>query len=257
MPDSCEEKRAGAPSALLWWCLLAFPVAFGAFAYLASRHMGGRSLMAALVFLECAAAALVSAVAFVDFEPRKLGVWGFLFRVAAACAAVVAGGFAVLVLAAVLWGAEPLAGGLLAQVVVISFCLLLGAVYALVRRAGAEPFLSQLVSIFVGCVLMGTVFYADPVVEAQSSPERRSLAIRAVLAANPMTAISWSLLRFDLMRRQIMYDRISVIGRFYRTEYPPWWKTAAGYVIASAVLLGAASLLGRGRAGRNLKGKTE
>jgi hypothetical protein len=153
----------------------------------------------------------------------------------------------VLLVADGLFGATGVAGALLAQLVIVAFCGLLASVFALVRCSGSELLFAQLVSIFVACVLLGTVFYADPLIEAEQSPESRSAVIHAALAVNPVTVISGSLLEFDLMRRPVMYGRISVIQR-YQFSYPrDWWEVLAGYAAVSFVLfLGAGVLRRRG-----------
>ena len=238
------------PGLRIWKVAVALSVyllAFGGFACFAAAHCNPHGLMATLTFVECAVLAIVVALFAVDQDPHEVGVLRFVLRLAAICGLTLAVSAAVLGLAAAVWGATPLAGGLVAQVVILSFCLLLVSVFALVRCSGSELLLAQLVCILVACALMGTVFYADPVVEAQKSPEARGMMIAAVLSSNPLTAISWSLLEFDLLRRQIMYDRISVIGRFYRTPSPQWRRILCGYVAVSAVMLTGAGLLRRHR----------
>ena len=99
---------------------------------------------------------------------------------------------------------------------------------------------------------MGTVFYADPIIEVQKSQEARGTVMRVILASNPLTAISWSLLEFDLMRQQLMYDRFSGIGREYgepghRVSYPDWWRTSGAYLLVSLVVLFGGGILRRHR----------
>ena len=195
----------------------------------AAAHSHGRTPTAVVVFAEFG---LVAAfVAFVGglHDPRKMGVGRFLVRLLLLCAGA------------------ALAGGLAAQLVVFSFALLMGMIFAFVRCWGAELLLAQLVCLFVACVLVGTVFYADPIIEAQKTPEARSRVITVALALNPITAVSRSLLGVDLLRRPVMYDRISVIGRWYQTPYGTWWKTACGYLAASVVMMAGAAAARRPR----------
>lgn len=224
--------------------LALYVAVLAAVAIIASAHSRGRMLTAVVVFAECG---LVAAfVAFVGglHDPRKMGVGRFLAYLLLSCAGAVVAAGAVLVVASAAGVATAVAGGLAAQLVVLSFALLLGTIVAFLRCCGAELLLAQLVSLLVACVLVGTVFYADPIIEAQKTSEARSQVITVVLALNPVTAISRSLLGIDLLRRQIMYDRISVIGRWYQTPYGTWWKTACGYLLASIVML-AGSLAAR------------
>ncbi len=237
------EQEPGAAGLRVWraavW-LAAYLIGYAGFAVAASQWCAGRGLMAVLVFAECAVLACGTVLVAAWLDPKRLGVWRFIARAAAACGGAVVVSAAVIAGAA-LAGAEPLGGGLLAQVVVLAFCLLLAAAFALVRCIGAEPMAAQFVSLLVACALVGTVFYADPLVETEMPPETRSRVINAVLAPNPIMAITWSLLRFDLLHRQVMYDRISVIGRFYAYEYPRWWAVSCGYLVCAALmLLGAA-----------------
>ncbi len=224
--------------------LAAYLVGYAGFAVIASQSCAGPGLMPVLVFAECAVLACGTALVAARFDPQRLGVWRFAARVAAVCggAALVS---ALVLIGAAMAGAKPLVGGLLAQVVIFAFCLLLAAVFAFVRCIGAEPMAAQFVSLVMACALVGTVFYADPIVETEMPPATRSRVINAVLAPNPIMAITWSLLRFDLLHRQVMYDRISVIGRFYAYEYPQWWTVSCGYIVCAALLLCGAAWLRR------------
>ena len=114
----------------------------------------------------------------VNLDPREIGVWRFMLRLTGLCGLTLLISAGVLVFASAAWGAEPLLGGLVAQLVIFSFCILLASIFALVRCSGSELLFAQLVIIFMACALMGTVFYADPIVEARNSPEAKSMAIR-------------------------------------------------------------------------------
>jgi hypothetical protein len=216
------------------------------FAIVAAQHCEGRGLMAALTFVECALAAVLVSLVAPGIDAARVGVVPFLWRFAGICAAALALSAVVIVISRVAAGAVPLSGGLLAQLVIFTFCILLGSVFALVRCSGSELFFAQLVTVFVACALLGTVFYADPVIEARQDPETRSVVIGAVLSANPVMAISGSLLRHDLLRQELMYGKISVIAS-YRVSYPEWWKTSIEYLVLSAVMLAGGGLLRRYR----------
>jgi len=241
-----EQKRAAGLWRLGVW-LAVYLVAFGVFAFIASRHCTGLRLMVLLVFTETAALAAFGVFAAAAFDPTTCGVGGCLRRFAGTAAAMVAVSAATLTVAAVAWGAAGLGAALLAQIVVVCFLLLLASVFCLIRRLGSELLTAQLVSLMVAAALLGTVFYIDPAVEAAEDSDTRAVVVRATLASNPLTAVSWSLFRFDLMRARVMYDRVSVIGRYYRTPYPAWWQTAEGYACVFAALFGASVLAGRRR----------
>ena len=229
--------------ASIW--LAVYLAGLAVFAWIASQHCSGRSLMAVLTFIECALMAVVVAVFVVDRDPREIGLIRLMWASLAVCGAAAVLSSMVLVLAWAAWGAYPIAGALVAQIVILSFAVLLVSIFCLVRCSGSELLFAQLVTIFAACALLGTVFYADPLIEASWSAQRRGTVITMVMAASPVTAISWSLLEFDLMRRQTMYDHISVIGRWYQTTYPEWWQTVAGYLVISLVMLTGAALLHR------------
>jgi hypothetical protein len=226
----------------------AYLVAFGAFAGIASLGCRGESLTASLTFVECAALAAAVPLFAVRRDPRRFGVLGFLWRIAAIVLGAIVISSAVMLVARAALAAEAVGGALIAQGVIFAFCLLLASVFAVVRCSGSGLLFAQLVAIFVACALLGTVFYADPIIEAQRSSEARGTVIHAALAVNPVTAISGSLLHFDLMRRTVMYGRISVIGQWYPFDYPDWWTVLAGYAGVSVVLLSGAALLRRYRA---------
>jgi hypothetical protein len=236
---------------MAWWKvglgLAVYLAGFAVFARCAAMHCSGRSLMAVLAFIECALMAVVVAVFVVDRDPREIGLLRLLALSMAICGVAVILSSLVLVLAWAVWGAGPLAGALVAQGVILSFAALLVSVFCLVRCSGSELLFAQLVLIFVACALLGTVFYADPLIEANWDPQQRGSVIRLVLAASPVTAISWSLLEFDLVRQQLMYDHVSVIGRWYQSTYPDWWQTVVGYLLVFAVFMVGAALLQRHR----------
>jgi len=222
----------------------AYLLAFAVFAVVASARSTGNSLMAALTFVECAVIAGAVALFAVYVDPRDRGLGPFLLRMGAVCGLTVLTSSLVLAGAWLLAGAGPIIGGLLAQLVIVAFGFLLASVFAIIRCLGAEPLFAQLVSILVACALMGTVFYANPIIEADWSSGTRSTIIHATLAVNPVTAISSSLLGLDLMRStrgQLMYDRISVLGGYLR-GYPPWWETLCGHVGAALLVLAGAGL---------------
>lgn len=251
MGDTADEHRAHRPGTrgpALWSA--AYLVGFTAFAVFASRHCTGNALMATLTFAECAVLAAAVGLFAAGLDPRELGIRKFALRIFLTCLLLSAGSAVVLVIASLAWGAAPLAGGLIAQLVILSFCLLIAAAFAWVRCVGSEVLLAQFVAIIVACALVGSIFFADPIVEADKSPEARGIVIGAILLTNPITSISWSLLRFDVLRRQIMYDRISVIGRWYRTPYPEWWQTVCAYAVISAILFVTAGLVRRRRLSR-------
>jgi hypothetical protein len=244
-PTNTDRTPLALWRACIW--LAIYLVGFAVFAWIASRHCTGRSLMAVLTFIECALMAVVVAVFIVDRDPRELGLIRVLKASLVVCGAAAVLSSLVLALAWAAWGAEPIAGALVSQIVILSFAALLVSVFCLVRCSGSELLFAQLVIIFVACALLGTVFYADPLIEADWNAQRRGTVITIVLAASPVTAISWSLLEFDLMRRQTMYDHVSVIGRWYQTTYPEWWQTVTGYLVISLVMLTGATLLHRQR----------
>ncbi|MFO7897564.1 MAG: hypothetical protein R6V58_00715 [Planctomycetota bacterium] len=228
-----------------WWLVLpglaAYAVIFSALAWLAAVRCPRPARALVLMFAECSLLSVAAIGLAASADPAGLAacfrrvVVGLLPLAAVSVALSVAAGVAP-------WTA--LAG---AQVVIVAFCVLLAAVFLWVRCVGGEPFPAQFVTVMAGAGLMGTVFYANPLVERDQSPEARGRVIRVVLAVNPMAAISYSLLRFDMMRRQLMYDRISVIARWYRVTYPAWWQTACGYAAAAGLLAGAAGVCHRFR----------
>jgi len=221
-------------------CCAAYAALLAALAFGAGRSCDGRGAAAVLLFTE--PALMAGAVVCLASAASRRGL-----RVVGLLAAVLAGLAAMAILsAAVVWlaarGAYGVGVVLCAQLVFVAFGLLLAGLLVALRRAGGEPLAAQLVTLCVAAALVGTVFYADPIVEGRGSPEARRRVIRAALAVNPLTAVSGSLLEVDLMRRRVMYDKISVIGRWYQVPYPRWWTTACGYGVAAVALFGAAAL---------------
>ena len=108
----------------------------------------------------------------------------------------------------------------------------LGLFLASGRLLGPHPGAAggALLSLF----LVSTLFWIDPWIE-NSPQELRPGRIERVLHTNPILVASGSLLEDDLLRRKWTYEH-SVIGSFYRFEYPEWPGPARTFLLWGATL---------------------
>jgi hypothetical protein len=122
-------------------------------------------------------------------------------------------------------------------VFISGFGVMVGSLcYLLMTRLSGN--VTQLViSLLVG-LMMGTVFYANPIIElVRQNLVLRQLVIKMVMVVNPMLVIAGNFFSHDILRgRQLYY--LSDIGPFYPYTYPAWGSVLAGYVIISLVAIG-------------------
>ncbi len=230
-----------------WWRavlgMVAFLAVYSIVARLVVVHTSRLVRTPLLLFVECALLSVATVGLAASIDPRSAGLFAFFRRVLAGLAVLAVLALAVMIVA----GARPISAVLLSQAVILTFCLLVSATFLAVRCLGGEPFLAQFVTIFVVGALLGTMFYANPVIERDISPAQRERVIRTVLATNPISVMSYSLLEFDMLRSRIMYDRISTIARWYRIPAPVWWRTTLGYLAVTGILAAVAGLSNRFR----------
>lgn len=206
-----------------------FFVLTAAFAFICSRFLQAKALMIAVLAVEFALAP-----AFISLHAGKRESFAacFLITIAGALAVIVASFF----------GATTLAGGLLAQVVVLAFSLLIAAVTWYVSSLSGELFWAQFVSLIIAILMVGSLFYGNSLITGHTTPAGRHAAVNTIIYVNPLMAVSQSLLGFDLLRWQMMYDRFCVIGGHYKYIYPVWWKVSLVYVAAAGLIFAASKI---------------
>ena len=114
-------------------------------------------------------------------------------------------------------------GGLaVAAVYGIGVALVLFVAYESFRNLRANPVLAQVLAAVLWALLLGTVYYANPIVEAAPDRETRHLWTTLLVGANPPLMLAHHALDVDLLRRPLLYSVVSVIPEFgYR--YPGWF----------------------------------
>lgn len=124
-----------------------------------------------------------------------------------------------------------------------AFSLLLAAASSPARARRASPGVVLLWGAAPGFLLLGTVFYADPVIEATEGRKGTRAAVIAVaVGANPILVLAQHVCDEDLLHTSL-YGR-STIGD-HPFSYPDPWQPAAAFVGVAAALLGIARLVRR------------
>lgn len=185
------------------------------------------SLVEMLVAIEVVLAPVWVGAAFAG-PPAGIGIRAA--RTAVAVALVGAG----LLVAAVAAGGGAAAGTLRAQAVVLGFVLLLMGWGACMERV-AGPRATQMTTVLVGWLLVGTIFLAGPLV--QMAGDKAAIS-RAAVYVNPLVVAEHAM-GLDWLHRGLTY-RWSPLGESYAIYYASglsWWKTVLGYVFVGSGLL--------------------
>ncbi|MEK7865231.1 MAG: hypothetical protein AAB434_01015 [Planctomycetota bacterium] len=124
-----------------------------------------------------------------------------------------------------------------------SFSLLVAAACSPARARRASPGVVLLSGAIPGFLLLGTVFYVDPLVQAcEGHPDLSRAVITTAVAANPMLVLSQHVGDEDLLHTAL-YGRSTIGDRFF--QYPPAWQPAIAFGVVAAALLGASRLMAR------------
>lgn len=124
-----------------------------------------------------------------------------------------------------------------------AFSLLVAAASCPARARRAAPGVVLLSGAVPGFLLLGTVFYADPLVQAtEGHPGLSRAVVTTTVAANPMLVLSQHVGGEDLLHTAL-YGRSTIGDRFFL--YPPAWQPAVAFVVVAAALLGVSKLIAR------------
>ena len=118
-----------------------------------------------------------------------------------------------------------------------AFAVLIFSIFYLLSALRLLPIISQVVIYLVVILMVGTIFWFNPIIEdAESSglssgdiTDRANLA----LTLNPYVVVG-SILDMDVMRFNILY-RSSLIAK-YNFRYPSWTAVAIWYMVFSATV---------------------
>ncbi len=132
-----------------------------------------------------------------------------------------------------------------------SWCgFLTGLFHALVGLR-IPPFLSQVLCGFLVVLMVGTLFYFDPILEEAQGGTRESFQARVDIAMewNPWVVMAYSIFEDDLLTHRSLYTR-TLLADLPRT-YPDWGRNALWYLALAGAFslfyLGSTFLQGRFR----------
>lgn len=144
------------------------------------------------------------------------------------------------------WGALAGLGSgkaLTLLIVLGAFCLLVAAACSPARARRAAPGVVLLSGAVPGFLLLGTVFYADPLVQAtEGHPDLSRAVVTTAVSANPILVLS-QLVGGDDLLHTALYGRSSIGDRYFL--YPPAWQPSVAFAAVALLLVGLSRLLAR------------
>ena len=222
-------------------------------AWLGGQALGpGAGPAAALVVLLCGCAAVACLAPFFGSaqdgaRPIYSMVRALLKTLGLAAATVLAAGFA-----GVLLGTMPPVAWLLKTAAILAgFAALLAGVHtAAARLAGGLA--GQLVAYLVAALMLGTVFYANPMI-AVARGDAKAAAIQSAITANPLVCVAGAAADHDVFlsrRAPMSLYNSSLIGPDHLYHYPRWWVVCVLYAAVGLAFGLVASKLSRQPRGR-------
>ncbi len=127
--------------------------------------------------------------------------------------------------------------------VLAAFGLLVAAACSPARARRASPGVVLLSGAVPAFLLLGTVWYADPLVQAAEGHTGLSRAVIAVaVGANPILVLSQHVAGEDLLHTAL-YGRSTIGDRFF--TYPPAWQPVVAFAAVALALVGLSRLVAR------------
>ncbi|GEM_PF-4205502 len=124
-----------------------------------------------------------------------------------------------------------------------AFSLLLAAACSPARARRASPGVVLLSGAIPGFLLLGTVFYADPLVHAaEGSPRLSRAVVTTSISANPILVLSQHVGDEDLLHTAF-YGRSTIGDRFF--VYLPAWQPSLAFGAVALALWALSRLLAR------------
>jgi hypothetical protein len=110
----------------------------------------------------------------------------------------------------------------------LAFSSFLIGLFHLIVGFRLPPAVAQIFSGLMVVLMVGTLFYFDPILERSSAvqlPDRVALA----LEWNPYAVMAYSIFEEDVLTRRILYTRTLLAD--LQHGYPDWTRAALGYVL--------------------------
>ncbi|GEM_PF-3223559 len=129
----------------------------------------------------------------------------------------------------ILWGfsGQPIARYLESACFLLGFASLLWGLFHLFVGLTLTPAVAQAACGIVVSLLVGTVFYFDPILEAAPAGSHRVRA-NAAIDWNPYAVMAYSIFEEDILTRRVLYGtRLSELER----SYPEWARAALWYLL--------------------------
>lgn len=128
-------------------------------------------------------------------------------------------------------------------IVLGAFSLLIAAACSPARARRAAPGVVLLSGTIPAFLLLGTVFYADPLVQAtEGHPDLSRAVVTTAVSANPILVLSQHVGGEDLLHTAL-YGRSTIGDRFFL--YPPAWQPSVAFAAVALVLVALSRLLAR------------
>ena len=125
----------------------------------------------------------------------------------------------------------------------VSFAMLIAALYLVCESAKAPREVSQIVAGLAVCFLMSTVFWMGPMIRASADAGASGEAIynrlTFAMGVNPYFTMAYSIFDDDLLHLPYFYVPTDLAG--FQKEMPRWGRTSSGYALVG-LLLGAAAV---------------
>lgn len=117
----------------------------------------------------------------------------------------------------------------------IIYGLMIGSLCLLLVSLGVSGNLMQVIVTLITFLMLGTVFYANPLIESAPSNQIRQAIVQWSINLNPILIIAGTVFNYDIMLSPLMY-RISLI-QYYPHYYPEWWNFIAAYLVVGVICL--------------------
>lgn len=140
-------------------------------------------------------------------------------------------------------GGLTLVGYLKLAAFLIGYGLMLTSLCLLMMSSAVSSNLTQVIVTALAFLMLGTVFYANPLIESTPSNQIRQGIVQWSINLNPILVIAGTVFNYDIMLSPLMY-RISLI-QYYPHYYPEWWNFIVAYLVVGLICLGGILLTRR------------
>ncbi|MBI4833803.1 MAG: hypothetical protein HY811_03135 [Planctomycetes bacterium] len=124
----------------------------------------------------------------------------------------------------------------------LSYCVLLTGLYFLLCALGAPGVAAQAMVTLTAFLMMGTLFYADTLIDAVSA-EARKAVLQWLINLNPLVTIGSQVFGDDFLRLPVVYRTTTI--HYYPYSYPSLWTVILWYWAVGGVSFLAGWFIGK------------